>query len=70
MLFFALMAGTLLPDVNEHVLIVPTCVKSGGPVSVAAARTVTDGMKDHSKARQTHLLSLSAYHRRRDEGSQ
>jgi hypothetical protein len=37
--------GTLLPDVNEHVRIVHSYVKRGGPV--AAARTITDEIKDH-----------------------
>jgi hypothetical protein len=46
MLFVAFMTGTLLPDINEHVRIVHNCVESSGSVSVAAARTVADGIKD------------------------
>jgi hypothetical protein len=51
MLFVALMTGTLLPNVNKHVGIVHSYVKRSGPVSVTTAGTVTDGIKDDSKAR-------------------
>jgi hypothetical protein len=48
MLCLAFMTGTSMLDVmSTSVSIVHSCVKRGGPVSVAAARTVTDGIKDH-----------------------
>jgi hypothetical protein len=54
------MTGTLLSDVNEYVRIVHSCVKRGRPVCIAAEGSVTDGVvtdgiKDHIKARSTRL---------------
>jgi hypothetical protein len=70
MLFDALMTGKLSPDINEHAIIVHSCVKSGGTVSTAAAHTVADEIKDHSIARRTRHRSSSTYRRRRNQGSQ
>jgi hypothetical protein len=53
------------PNVNKHVIIVHSCVKRGGPVSVTAAGTITNGIGDHSKARQIRLHSRSRYRHRR-----
>jgi hypothetical protein len=47
----ALMTGTQLSNVNEHVRVVHMCVKRGRPVYIAAGGTVTDGIKTESKVK-------------------
>jgi hypothetical protein len=67
MLFVTLMTDTLVPDVNEHVRVVHSCVKRDRAVSFDIAGTVADEIMDYSKARRT---SRSRYRRRRNQGSQ